>query len=77
MIWIMFPLIFLAAFQLVLLYIFGQSIISIDMFLNLLTTNVTEASEILTNIVPAVIAVIAIYVPFLVWGTVALVKNTG
>lgn len=75
MIWIMFPLIFLAAFQLVLLYIFGQSIISIDMLLNLLTTNVTEANEVLTNIIPAVIAVVVIYVPFLVWGTVALVRK--
>ena len=75
MIWIMFPLVFLAAFQFVLLYIFGQSIISVDMFLNLLTTNATEASEVLTNIVPAVIAVFIIYVPFLVWGTVALVKK--
>lgn len=75
MIWIMFPLVFLAAFQLVLLYIFGQSIISVDMFLNLLTTNVTEAGEVLTNIIPAVIAVFVIYVPFLIWGTVALVKK--
>lgn len=75
MIWFMFPLIFLAAFQIVLLYIFGQSIISIDMFLNLLTTNVTEASEVLINIVPAIIAVVVIYVPFLIWGTMALVKR--
>lgn len=75
MIWIMFPLVFLAAFQLVLLYIFGQSIISVDMFLNLLTTNVTEAGEVLTNIAPAVIAVFVIYVPFLVWGIVALIKK--
>lgn len=75
MIWFMFPLVFLAAFQLVLLYIFGQSIISVDMFLNLLTTNVAEAGEVLTNIVPAVIAVFVIYVPFLVWGTMALIKK--
>lgn len=75
MIWVMFPLVFLAAFQLVLLYIFGQSIIAVDMFLNLLTTNVAEAGEVLTNIVPAVIAVFVIYVPFLVWGTVALIKK--
>lgn len=75
MIWIMFPLVFLAAFQLVLLYIFGQSVIAVDMFLNLLTTNVTEAGEVLTNIIPAVIVVFVIYVPFLVWGIVAWVKK--
>lgn len=75
MIWIMFPLVFLAAFQLVLLCIFGESIISVDMFLNLLTTNVTEAGEVLTNIIPAVIAVFVIYVPFLIWGIVALVRK--
>ncbi|MBS4809103.1 MAG: lipid A phosphoethanolamine transferase [Paraprevotella sp.] len=75
MIWIMFPLVFLAAFQLVLLYIFGQSIISVDMFLNLLTTNVAEAGEVLTNIIPAIIAVFVIYVPFLIWGTVAWMKK--
>lgn len=54
---------------------FGQSIISVDMFLNLLTTNVAEAGEVLTNIIPAIIAVFVIYVPFLIWGTVAWMKN--
>lgn len=38
-IWILFPFVFFAAFQLVLLYLFGRSIIAVDMFLNLTTTN--------------------------------------
>ena len=38
--WLLFPFIFFGAFQLVLLYLFGQSIIAVDMFLNLVTTNV-------------------------------------
>ena len=36
---VMFPLMFFAAFQIVLLYLFGRSVISVDMFLNLVTTN--------------------------------------
>lgn len=65
MIWLGFPLIFFCAFQLVLLYLFGNSIIATDMFTNLLTTNPGEAFELLSNIYPAVITVCAIYVPLL------------
>ena len=39
MIWLAFPFIFLCAFQIVLLYLFGNSIIATDMFTNLVTTN--------------------------------------
>ena len=46
-IWILFPFVFFAAFQLVLLYLFGRSIIAVDMFLNLTTTNSGEALELL------------------------------
>lgn len=38
MIWICFIMIFFAAFQLVLLYLFGKGVIAVDMFLNLVTT---------------------------------------
>lgn len=65
MIWIGFPFIFFAAFQLVLLYLFGDSIIATDMFTNLVTTNPGEANELLANIYPAVIAVGVIYLPLL------------
>lgn len=75
MIWLMFPLVFFAAFQFVLLYIFGHSIISVDMFLNLETTNSEEASEVLTNIIPAVIIVGVIYLPFLIWGARSWIKK--
>lgn len=57
----LFFFIFLAAFQLVLLYLFGESIIAVDMFLNLVTTNSTEATELLGNIIESVIGVIVIY----------------
>ena len=45
--WILFPFLFFGAFQIVLLYLFGQSIIAVDMFLNLVTTNSSEALELL------------------------------
>ena len=38
-----FRFLFFGAFQIVLLYLFGQSIIAVDMFLNLVTTNSSEA----------------------------------
>ena len=65
MIWLGFAFIFFCAFQLVLLYLFGNSIIATDMFTNLLTTNPGEASELLSNIYPAVITVCLIYIPLL------------
>lgn len=65
MVWLGFPFIFLSAFQVVLSYLFGNSIIATDMFLNLITTNPSEAGELLSNIYPAIIAVVVIYVPLL------------
>ena len=47
MLWILFLFLFFGAFQIVLLYLFGQSIIAVDMFLNLVTTNSSEALELL------------------------------
>ena len=65
MIWLGFPFIFFCAFQIVLLYLFGNSIIATDMFTNLLTTNPGEAGELLGNIYPAVVLVCVIYLPLL------------
>lgn len=65
MIWLAFPLVVLAAFQIVLLYLFGNSIIATDMFTNLLTTNPEEAGELLSNIYLSIIIVCAIYLPLL------------
>ena len=70
-VWMLFPFLFLAAFQLVLLYLFGRSIIGVDMFLNLVTTNAAEASELLDNLIPAVSTVVVIYVPTLVLATIS------
>ena len=51
--------------NLVVLYLFGNSIIATDMFTNLLTTNPEEAGELLSNIYPSIIIVCAIYLPLL------------
>lgn len=66
----MFLFLFLAAFQIVLLYLFGQSIIAVDMFLNLVTTNAGEAGELLGSIWPSVVCVVVIYIPLLAFATI-------
>ena len=63
--WAMLPLHFIGAFQLVLLYLFGNSIIASDMFLNMFTTNSGEAFELLDKLAPAVVGVFVLYLPAL------------
>lgn len=77
MVWLMFPLVFLAAFQIVLTMLFGQSIIGVDMFLNVVTTNMTEINELLGSLVPAVALVFCLYIPMLVMSTVAMRRRWG
>lgn len=66
---------FFGAFQIVLLYLFGQSIIAVDMFLNLVTTNSSEALELLDNLIPAIVIVVLLYIPALAVATVSVIKN--
>ncbi len=61
-----FPLMLLGAFQVVISYLFGNSIIAVDMFTNLFTTSSSEAGELLASIYPAVIMVCLLYIPLLV-----------
>ncbi|MBQ0068829.1 MAG: sulfatase-like hydrolase/transferase [Bacteroidales bacterium] len=61
MFWWLFLFIFIDAFQIVLLYLFGESPIAVDMFLNVVTTNATEVDELLGNLIPAVSTVFIIY----------------
>ena len=65
MVWCGFPFIFLSAFQVVISYLFGNSVVATDMFLNIMTTNPSEMTELLSNIYPAVIFVIVVYLPLL------------
>ena len=75
MIWWSFILVFFAAFQLVLLYLFGTGVIAVDMFLNLVTTNPGEAMELLDNLVPAVVGVFVVYLPLLILGVVNICRK--
>lgn len=75
MFWILFLFIFFGAFQIVLLYLFGQSIIAVDMFLNLVTTNSSEAMELLDNLVPALVSVIILYIPALILAAISIIKK--
>ena len=63
----MVPIIILCAFQIVLLDLYGQSIIAADMFINMMTTNPDEAGELLNNLYPAVITVCVIYGPLILF----------
>ena len=73
--WILFPFIFFGAFQIVLLYLFGQSIIAVDMFLNLVTTNSNEALELLDNLIPAIVIVVVLYVPALILAMISIFRK--
>ena len=74
--WCALPLLFLSALQVVLSYLFGNSVVAADMFLNIVTTNSGEAGELLANIYPAVIAVCIIYLPLLWMATRHICNNT-
>lgn len=76
MVWWGFIFIFFSAFQIVLSYLFGESPIAADMFLNLLTTNPGEATELLSNIYPSVIVVALVYLPLLVIATIHICRKT-
>lgn len=69
-VWLLFPLVFFAAFQMVLLYLYGGGVIATDMFLNILTTNPGEAMELLDNLIPAVTGVFVVYLPLLIMAAI-------
>ncbi len=68
----MLPFMFFAAFEIVLLNLYGESVIAVDMFLNVLTTSYSEATELLSNLLVAMAMVIVIYLTAIVWGVVAV-----
>lgn len=70
------PFMFFAGFQIVLLYLYGGSVIAVDMFLNVVTTNVSEATELLGNLMLAMGVVIILYVPAIIWGVYATVRKS-
>lgn len=62
-----------AAFQLVLLYMYGRSVIAVDMFLNVATTNPSEVSELLSNLIVVILFAVVVYLPPLVCGIIAAI----
>ena len=62
---LLFPLLFLGAFQMVLIYLYGRGPIAVDMWLNLVTTNSGEVGELLSQLLPAIVWVVVIYIPTL------------
>ena len=69
------PFMIYSAFQIVLLFLYGERIIAVDMFLNVATTNFTEATELLANLVSAIVTVCILYLPPLVWGGILASKG--
>ena len=69
------PVMVLCAFQIVLLFLYGESIIAIDMFLNVVTTNVHEATELLRNLTAAIAVVCLLYLPSIIMATILCVKG--
>ena len=63
---LLIPQLIFNAFQIVVFYLFGESVIAADMFLNLATTSVSEANELLNNLWPAIITVCMLYIPAIV-----------
>lgn len=64
-----------AAFQMVLLYMYGRSIIAVDMFLNVVTTNPDEVGELLGNLTIIIAAVIVLYLPPIVMSIASTLRH--
>lgn len=63
-----------AAFQAVLLYMYGRSVIAVDMFLNVATTNPGEVGELLGNMLLIMVVLVAVYVPPIAMGIIGCVR---
>lgn len=74
-IWLLCPMSLLAGVQVVLLYIYGRSVIASDMFLNLVTTDVNESAELLSNLRLILSIVVSLYVAPFVIATFFLVRK--
>lgn len=70
-----FIFILMNGFQIVVLYLYGESIIAIDMLLNCVTTNTSEASELLSNLSLPILVDAIVYIPLLGWAVYALFKR--
>lgn len=69
------PIMVFASLQIVLLALYGESIIAIDMYVNILTTSVSEAKELLENLFWAILVILVLYLPLLSFGIYARIKK--
>lgn len=72
---IMIPMMCFAGFQIVLLYLYGGSIIGVDMFLNVVTTNMTEVNELLGNLLIAIGIILLLYLPAIILAIISICKK--
>ena len=73
--WIFLPIVLLAITQIVLLTLYGRSVIAVDMFLNITTTNGEESGELFGSIFPIIVLVAMLYLPSLIVGVWMWKKN--
>lgn len=69
------PFMIFNGWEIVLLGLYGRNVIAVDMFLNLLTTNSDEVTELLSNLWVSVGLVIILYVPVLVAAITLLIRK--
>lgn len=72
---LLFIMILMNSFQIVVLYLYGESIIAVDMLLNCLTTNPSEASELLSNLSFPILCDAVIYIPAIGWAIYSVIKK--
>lgn len=74
-IWLMLPFMLFGAFQLVQLDMYGRSVLAVDMFLNVATTDTEEVGELLGSLKGIILLVILLYLPMLVAATIDLANK--
>ncbi len=62
---VLMPIVVLCVVQVVVLYLYGNSVIAVDMFTNIMTTNPAESRELLGGLVPVILLVVVVYAPLL------------
>ena len=62
---VLLPVLLLCVVQMVLLYLYGNSIIAVDMFTNIMTTNTVESRELLGGLAPIIAVICLLYLPLL------------
>ena len=70
-----FVLLLINGYQLVLIYLFGESVVSPDMFLNIVTTDAGESGELMRTIWPAVLTACVLYFSAVALGVISVMNK--